>query len=190
MGRRLSNQERAHRIIGKVSVREMKAKGKCRLCKRAIAKGEKALRYMDVNPHAGRKREVGICMDCAVVLWPYAEESIYKVSAAVEEHENALRESGDMTDEMIIALDAARTSRIQCSRPNPTPRVDASPVPPDPVPRDPVPTTTKPISAPPPPVNPGPVDLRAPTFDEIDMRIRQAQKYHERINAMMRGKSP
>lgn len=86
MPKRLSDEERAHRIVGRVELRHLKRKGKCAnaTCKAEIPKGGHSLRYM-VTVH-GRAQEVGICLDCIKRLWPHVEGIVGKISMMLEGH--------------------------------------------------------------------------------------------------------
>lgn len=84
MGRRLSDEERGARLVGKIVVRELGSKGKCALCSGEIQKGSKSLRYTDIV--YGRKTERGLCMPCASGLWIHAEEAVGKVSAEIQKY--------------------------------------------------------------------------------------------------------
>lgn len=84
MGRRLSDEERAHRIVNKVHVRTLSSHGRCKLCKEKIKRGEKSLRYFDIV--YGRKQEVGICLQCADKLWEHAEDAAAQVSAEIQKY--------------------------------------------------------------------------------------------------------
>jgi hypothetical protein len=105
MGRRLSDEVRAHRIVGEVHVREMKGVGKCKLCKEAIPVGQKSLRYNEVV--YGRKQESGICMDCAARLWQHAEEFLGKISAAIQEHVETRPSPVEEEPEVSLAAETA-----------------------------------------------------------------------------------
>ncbi|KKN80228.1 hypothetical protein LCGC14_0331970 [marine sediment metagenome] len=86
MPKRLSDEERAHRIVARVELRHLKRKGKCAnaTCKREIEKGGHSLRYMTVVH--GRAQEVGICIDCIKRLWPHVEELVGKISMSLASH--------------------------------------------------------------------------------------------------------
>lgn len=86
MGRKLSDAERAHRIVNSVHIRTLGATGTCQLCKEKIPKGEKSLRYKTINRFRSTLSEVGICMDCAARIWEHAEDMVGRVSMAVEAH--------------------------------------------------------------------------------------------------------
>ncbi len=86
MGRKLSDAERAHRIVNSVHIRTLGATGTCQLCKEKIPKGGKSLRYKTINRFRSTLSEVGICMDCAARIWEHAEDMVGRVSMAVEAH--------------------------------------------------------------------------------------------------------
>lgn len=110
MGSRLNDEERAHRIVGSVTLRKLQRKGKCnnRTCKRrddkyAIERGEYALRF--TTSVQGRTQEVGICTDCVRLLWPHIETIIGKLSLQVDQVRRELGEDVPEDDEEEIFPD-------------------------------------------------------------------------------------
>lgn len=92
MGRRLSDEERAQRIVGSPYIRTLSATGRCQICKERIAKGGRSLRYTTIS--FNRKQEVGVCLPCASQLWHFAEIAVGKISVELEEFKDAQKESG------------------------------------------------------------------------------------------------
>jgi hypothetical protein len=89
MGRKLTDTERAHRIVNKIEFRKLQGRGKCALCKEPIPAGQPSLRYHAVT--FGRSAETGICVNCVENLWPLVEDHFKRVAGQIESFINDRR---------------------------------------------------------------------------------------------------
>lgn len=97
MGKKLSNEIVARRMMANIHVREMNGTGKCKRCSSPIPKGSYSLRYESPIGFTGKMGETGICMACAAELLPNIEEIIGKISMEIEKHNGI--SSGEPEDE-------------------------------------------------------------------------------------------
>ncbi len=96
MGKRLTDNDRAFRMISRPNLRKLQRKGRCftSICRRDVAKGEHSLRFMTVVH--GRSQEVGICSDCIGRIWPEVEDIVGRLSLEVDEMRREIHGDDDV----------------------------------------------------------------------------------------------
>ncbi len=67
MGKKLTDEDRARRIVGEVHVRELAGRGKCKICKQTVPVCEMAVKAIPLGDGYWRPDNAAHCVHCAEI---------------------------------------------------------------------------------------------------------------------------